>query len=93
MEITYKDIRDRVEIIRSDAHNKQFNKDKLTKLHRDIEICNAHKTIAGQDDKLMKDIEFLLKSALMLLDYGNEDDWMFQLEAVVGLIDHPTNQV
>lgn len=45
-------------------------KERLKNLHRRIEIYNAHKTIANQDDKLMKDTEFLLRSALFLMDLG-----------------------
>jgi hypothetical protein len=63
------------------------NKDALKNLHRRIEIHNAYKTIANQDDKLMKDVEFLLRSALFLMDLGNQGDWKLQLEAVLGILE------
>lgn len=62
------------------------DKEGLKNLHRRIEIYNAHKTIANQDDKLMKDTEFLLRSALFLMDLGNQGDWKLQLEAVLGIL-------
>ena len=58
----------------------------IKNLHRRIEIYNAYKTIANQDDKLMKDVEFLLRSAIFLMDLGNQGDWKLQLEAVLGIL-------
>lgn len=68
MEMTYHTVRTEIEgLLKEDCrHNKEALKD----LHRRIEIYNAHKTIANQDDKLMKDTEFLLRSALFLMDLG-----------------------
>ena len=79
------------ETVRADIQNllKEetiVNKEGLKNLHRRIEIYNAYKTIANQDDKLMKDTEFLLRSALFLMDLGNQGDWKLQLEAVLGIL-------
>ena len=81
------------ENIRTDIQNllKEQNipdKEALKNLHRRIEVFNAYKTIANQDDKLMKDVEFLLRSALFLMDLGNQGDWKLQLEAVLGILDN-----
>lgn len=65
-----------------------LHKEALKGLHRRIEIYNAYKTIASQDDKLMKDTEFLVRSALFLMDLGNEGDWKLQLEAALGILEN-----
>lgn len=85
MEITYQKVKTDIQDILKEQNVP--DKERLKILHRQIEIYNAYKTIANQDDKLMKDTEFLLRSALFLMDLGNQGDWRLQLEAVLGILD------
>lgn len=86
MELSYASIR--AEITDLLKEENMINKEALVHLHRRIEVFNAYKTIANEDDKLMKDVEFLLRSALFLMDLGNQGDWKLQLEAVLGILDN-----
>ena len=62
------------------------DKEALGTIHRQLEMYNAHKIIANEDDQLMKDVQFLVRSAMFLMDVGNPNDWRCQLEAVVTLL-------
>lgn len=59
----------------------------LKAFHRELEVMNARAILAGTDDKLMKDVEFLVRSAIFIRDIGRGDDWKLQLRAAVGLLD------
>lgn len=65
-----------------------LDKDKLSTLHRKLEVHNAHLIIQDLDDKLLKDVEFLLRSAIVLTDIGQPDDWKLQLQAAVSLLEN-----
>ena len=71
-------------------HQRSFplDKDKLCTLHRELEVHNAHLIIQDRDDKLLKDVEFLLRSAIVLTDIGQPDDWKLQLHAAVSLLEN-----
>lgn len=59
----------------------------LKAFHREMEVANARAILAGTDDKLMKDVEFLVRSAIFIRELGRGDDWKLQLQAAVGLLD------
>lgn len=48
---------------------------------------NARAILEDKDDKIMKDVEFLVRSAIILKDIGRPDDWKLQLEAANGLLE------
>lgn len=60
----------------------------LKDFHRQLEKKNAHAIIEDKDDQVLKDIEFLLRSSIILRDIGKPDDWKLQLEAAVSILDH-----
>lgn len=64
---------------------------KLKTLHRQLEKENARLTLDDNDDKVLKDVEFLLRSAILLKDIGQPNDWRLQLEAATAVLDGPTN--
>lgn len=64
---------------------------KLKTLHRELEKENARLTLDDNDDKVLKDVEFLLRSAILLKDIGQPNDWRIQLEAATSVLDGPTN--
>lgn len=85
MDITYSGVKERIEnILKLDI----VDRDELKNLHRQIEVYNAHKIIANQDDKQMKDLEFFIQSALFLMNLGNQNDWKLQLEAALGILEN-----
>lgn len=85
MDITYSGVKERIEnILKLDI----VDRDELKNLHRQIEVYNAHKIIANQDDKPMKDLEFFIQSALFLMNLGNQNDWKLQLEAALGILEN-----
>jgi hypothetical protein len=85
MELTYDSVKEEIEkVMLGDL----LEKERLRALHRQTEIYNAHKIIANQDDLLMKDIEFLLRSAMILTDIGNAGDWKIQLDAALGILNN-----
>lgn len=59
----------------------------LKAFHRELEVINARAILDGTDDTLMKDVEFLLRSALFLRNLCQENDWKLQLQAAIGLLD------
>lgn len=65
-----------------------LDKDKLSTLHRELEVHNAHLIIQGLDDKLLQEVEFWLRSAIVLTDIGQPDDWKLQLRAAVSLLEN-----
>lgn len=81
--ITYGTVKERIEEI---LKNNVADKEATTTLHRELEIYNATRVVANQDDQPMKDVQFLVRSALFLMDVGNPDDWKAQLEAVLSLL-------
>lgn len=83
MDITYSSVKEKIESIMGSGIQ---DKDELVNFHRQIEVYNAHKVIANQDDQLMKDVEFLIRSAIFLMDLGNPDNWKLQLEAALGVL-------
>lgn len=90
MELSYDTVRTEVqELVKEET----FPEDALKNLHRRVEVHNAYKTIENQEDKVMKDIEFFLRSAIFLMDFGNKRDngedkghWKLQLEAALGIL-------
>lgn len=81
--ITYATVKERIEdILKHDIADKETT----TTLHRELEVYNATKVIANEDDQPMKDVQFLVRSALFLMDVGNPDDWKAQLEAILSLL-------
>ena len=83
MDLTYLDVMDEINTL---LNTSRLDEDKLKTIHRNIEVYNAYKVIANQDDKLMKDVQFLLNSAITLIKYNNLKDWKFQLKAAVTLL-------
>lgn len=80
MELTYEKTREWIEkMLGSDV----LDKDELLKFHRQIEVFNAHKVIAKQMDRNMMDVEFFLRSAIYLIDVG---DQKLQLKAALGIL-------
>ena len=80
MELTYEETREWIEkMLGSDV----LDKDELLKFHRQIEVYNAHKVIAKQMDRNMMDVEFFLRSAIYLIDVG---DQKLQLKAALGIL-------
>ena len=80
MELTYEETREWIEkMLGSDV----LNKEELLKFHRQIEVFNAHKVIAKQMDRDMMDVEFFLRSAIYLIDAG---DQKLQLKAALGIL-------
>jgi hypothetical protein len=64
---------------------------KLKDLHRKLEVFNANAIInTKKEDNVLKDIEFLLKSAIILNDVSksNDDDVLFQLEAALNILNN-----
>jgi hypothetical protein len=83
MDITYSSVKEKIgTILGADI----LDKDEMRDFYRQIELYNAHKVIANQDDRLMKDVEFLMRSAIFLMDVGNPGDWKLQLEAALGVL-------
>lgn len=81
--ITYAVIEQRVrDILKEDV----LDTEAIRKLYREIEVYNAHKVIAGEDDRQMKDVEFLMRSAIFLMDLGKPGDWKCQMEAVLAVL-------
>lgn len=81
----------RAKIARFVEQGMQLNILELRTFHRQMEKMNAHAIIEDRDDKLMKDVEFLVRSAIFLRDIGNNpNDWKLQLEAALGLLDSST---
>lgn len=58
----------------------------MKELHRELEVANAHLILANKDDKILKDVEFLLRSAVYLTDIGQPNDWKLQLEAANAIL-------
>lgn len=86
MEISYTNVRNKIgEFLKLEALTSQEKND-LVNFHREIECYNARKIIADQDDQQMKDVQFLIKSSIFLVEYGNPRDWKLQLEAAVGIL-------
>ena len=80
MELTYAETREWIEkMLGSDV----LDKEELLKFHRQIEVYNAHKVIAKQMDRNMMDVEFFLRSAIYLIDAG---DQKLQLKAALGIL-------
>lgn len=59
----------------------------LRSFHRQMEVANARAILAGTDDRLSKDVEFLVRSAVFLIDIGSPNDWKLQLQAALGVLD------
>lgn len=80
MELTYEETREWIEkMLGSDI----LNKEELLKFHRQIEVYNAHKIIAKRMDRYMMDVEFFLRSAIYLIDAG---DQKLQLKAALRML-------
>lgn len=84
----------RAKIFRFIEQDSQLNVMELRDFHRQMEKMNAHAIIEDRDDKLMKDVEFLVRSSIFLLDIGiNPNDWKLQLNAALGLLDSSSTMV
>lgn len=60
----------------------------LKAFHRQLEKQNAHDIINDNDDQVMKDIEFLIRSSIILHSLGHKlEDCKLQLNAALGVLD------
>lgn len=65
----------------------QMNLLELKTFHRQLEKMNARDILEDKDDQVVKDVEFLIRSAIFLHGMGSADDWKLQLQAALGILD------
>lgn len=78
--ITYTNVQHRINAI---LKSNVLETDDMRSLYKDIELYLAHKLIAGEEDRPMKDVEFFMRSAIFLIDVGKPRDCKLQLEAEI----------
>lgn len=79
------DIRDKIsEFVSQET---MINMLEFKAFHRQLEKMNARAILDDCDDQVIKDVEFLVRSAIFLRDVGRPDDWKLQLQAAIGVID------
>jgi hypothetical protein len=61
----------------------------LKGFHREMEKFNARAILEDRDEQLWKDVEFLLRSCILLWDIGKPGDWRLQLEAALAILEKP----
>jgi hypothetical protein len=60
----------------------------LKTFHRQLEKQNAKDILEDNDDQVMKDVEFLTRSAIFLHSLGTKpEEWKLQLNAALGILD------
>ena len=79
------DVRNKIEYFVS---QESINLLELKTFHRQLEKQNAHDILVDCDDQVMKDVEFLTRSAIFLHSLGNNiEEWKLQLNAAIGILD------
>jgi hypothetical protein len=56
--------------------------------HRQLEKINARNILDDADDPLIKGVEFLVQSAIFLMNVGQPDNWKLQLQAALSLLEN-----
>ena len=80
--ITYANVQHRINAI---LKSNVLDTEDLRSLYKDIELYVAHKFLAGEEDRPMKDVEFFIRSAIFLIE-GKAGDWKLQLEAAIAVL-------